>query len=701
MCEEHAPSPVGRGLSRRSFVERAAIGALAASVLPPNAGIAAATPVAGREPRGERSPEPRAGRNRHYASNRAPLVPSAYAPLPLGSVRPAGWLRGQLRGWADGMTGRLDEVWADVGPNNGWLGGDGDVWERGPYWLDGLLPLAHLLQDPGLLEKANRWVEATLGSTRRDGYFGPTGEKAQRKTRRAVAGEDWWPKMVMLKVLQSHHEATGDGRVLDLMTDYFRYQLRELPSRPLGHYTWWGRERGGENLSSAHWLYNRTDDAFLLELGEILNEQTERWAGRETHDPGRWHVVNTAMGVKQPGVWYAQSGDPADLAAVDALLRWLTVTHGQPQGIWSGDEELHGTDPGQGVETCAVVEYMFSLEQLLAIAGDLRHAEILERVAYSALPAALSPAFGGRHYFQRPNQVACTLGPRSFTVRHQDDTLIGLETGYGCCTANLHQGWPKFVQHLWYATPDDGLAALVYGPCEVTARVGDGAEVRVVEETEYPFEETVRIVVRGQDGVRFPLHLHVPSWAEGASIRVAGTPLAAPEAGSVARIERAWRDGDVLELRLPMAVRSSRWHENSAALSLGPMLLALGRSERWTTVADRKVGPFEAYEIRTGDPWNFGLRQADLEAPADAFEVVRRPVPEQPWAVAGAPGATGTAPPVEVRGVGRRVPEWMAYGVDAGPLPWSPIRSESADEEVTLVPFGATKIRISEFPVTI
>ncbi len=701
MCNEHSPSVGRKGLSRRTFVERAAIGAVAASALPLARASATGSPVEADTSHGHGRPRRIDGHNSHYPSNREPLVPSAYVPLPLGSVRPAGWLRSQLVGWAEGMTGRLDEVWPDVGPNNGWLGGDGDVWERGPYWLDGMLPLAHLLQDPRLLEKANHWVDATLDSSQPDGYFGPSGEVAQRKTRRAVAGEDWWPKMVMLKVLQSHCEATGDERVLDLMTNYFRYQLRELPARPLGEYTWWGKQRGGENLSSVHWLYNRTGDAFLLDLGEILNQQTERWAGRDTYDPGRWHVVNTAMGVKQPGVWYAQSGNPDDLAAVDALIHWLTVTHGQPQGIWSGDEELHGTDPRQGVETCAVVEYMFSLEQLLAIAGDLRHAEILERVAYSALPAALSPAYGGRHYFQRPNQVACTLGPRSFTVRHEDDTLIGLETGYGCCTANLHQGWPKFVQHLWYATPDDGLAALVYGPCEVTAKVGNGAEIRLVEETDYPFDETIRITVRGASGTRFPLHLHIPSWAEGASISVAGQRLAPPEAGTVTRIERAWNDGDVVVLRLTMTVRASRWHENSAALSLGPMLLALGRTEKWSTVSDRQVGPFEAYEVRTDEPWNYGIRQADLEDPAGAFEIVRRPVPEQPWAMPGAPGASSGGPPVEVRCVGRRVPEWMPYGQDSGPVPWSPIRNEGSDEKIVLVPYGSTKIRIAELPVTI
>jgi hypothetical protein len=403
------------------------------------------------------------------------------------------------------------------------------------------------------------------------------------------------------------------------------------------------------------------------------------------------------MGIKQPGVWYAQSGEPADWEAVDRLIAWLMTEHGQPQGIWSGDEELHGTDPRQGVETCAVVEYMFSLETLLAIGGDLRHAEILERVAYNALPAALSPEFGGRHYYQRPNQVACTLGRRSFTVRHEDDTLIGLVTGYGCCTANLHQGWPKFVQHLWFATPDDGLAALVYGPCEVTARVGDGTEVQFTEETDYPFEETVRFVYRGPSGVRFPLYLRIPSWTSEATIRVAGEAPIPPVPGQLHRIERAWNEGDILELEMPMTVRPSRWHENSVALDLGPLLLSLPRTERWTQIGGG--GPFGDWEIRTTEPWNYGIRQEDVEAPAASFEVYRGEVPDQPWASATAPGSLPAGPPVRVRCLGRTVDSWQPYGVDTGPLPWSPIRSGHPDEPLDLVPYGSTKIRISSFPV--
>jgi DUF1680 family protein len=552
------------------------------------------------------------------------------------------------------------------------------------------VPLAYILQDERLIAKANRWVEAALASGRPDGFFGPEAERRQRGGG-AVPGADWWPRMVMLKVLQQHHEATGDARVLELMSRYFQFQAQELPAKPLGYYTFWGRERGGENLASIHWLYNRTGDAWLLDLGELVFQQTEDWTDRFTREQGIWHVVNTAMGVKQPGIWYQQSGEPRYLDAVEQGLAYLMKHHGQVEGIWSGDEMLHGADPGQGVETCAVVEYMFSLESLLAITGSVKHADRLERVAFNALPAALSPEFAGRHYYQRPNQISCTRDYHNFSVRHADDTLVGLETGYGCCTANLHQGWPKLAAHLWMATPDDGLAALVYAPCEVRAQVAGGAECVFREETHYPFEETIRLVYDGPDGVSFPLHLRVPAWAEGAALRVNGEAAGQPEAGSIARLARDWRDGDRVELQLPMRVRVSRWHEQSAAAERGPLVFALRRREAWSKV--RGEEPYADYEIRTEDPWNYGLVDADVREPEGAFEVRVGEVPAQPWSAAVAP--------LEIVARGRRVPEWQAYGAAAGPLPWSPIRSQQRDEQVTLVPYGCTKIRISEFPVVV
>ena len=219
-------------------------------------------------------------KNPNYLANRSPLNENPYIQLPLGSISPKGWLLQQFKLSASGMTGHLDEIWKDVGPDNGWLGGKGDPWERGPYWLDGLTPLAYTLKDPVLIKKVQNWVEWSLKTQRADGYFGP-----QRDTVRVFSEkerwpewmeknkEDWWPHMVMLKVMEQYQEATGDKRVIQFMLKYFKYQQLQLPTKPLSYWTHWAKARGGENLQSIYWLYNRTGEPWLLELAQMFHIQ--------------------------------------------------------------------------------------------------------------------------------------------------------------------------------------------------------------------------------------------------------------------------------------------------------------------------------------------------------------------------------------------------------------------------------------------
>src|ERR1700688_2959202 len=153
--------------------------------------------------------------------NRAPLGANAFYFLPLGKVRPAGWLRRQVQIQANGLGGHLDETWPDVGPNSGWLGGKGESWERGPYFLDGLIPLAYLLDDARLKSKAQKYIDWTLDHQAPNGMIGP------------ASNDDWWPRIVMLKALTQYHEFTSDSRVIPMMERYLHYQLGDLPHRPL------------------------------------------------------------------------------------------------------------------------------------------------------------------------------------------------------------------------------------------------------------------------------------------------------------------------------------------------------------------------------------------------------------------------------------------------------------------------------------
>ncbi len=650
--------------------------------------------------------------NKNYKSNPEPLMQNAYIRLPLGSIKPEGWLKAQLEAQAAGLTGNVDDFWPDL-KNSAWRGGTGDAWERGPYFLDGLVPLAYLLDDERLKEKVKSWIEPILASSRDSGWYGP------------LKNTDRWPLAVSNKALMQYYEATSDARALDVLKKYFRYIHDSRPDWPDNQ---WRGVRAMENAVTGYWLYRQTREPWILEAIESIQKNSFDWTTQYEKFPwdsaalaekriptATWkgltaHGVNNGMAVKYPGLWYQQSGDIRYKNAVLAALEKYDLYHGQATGRFSCDEHLSGKSPDRGTELCTVVEEMFSLEELYAIFGDNTFADRLELLTFNALPGTETPDMWAHQYDQQSNQVLVTNQKRNWASNGDQSNIYGLMPNFACCLANMHQGWPKFAGSLWMATNDNGLAAVAYSPCTVKAKVGNGVDVTISEETEYPFKGFVKMKISTTESVKFPLYFRVPGWADSVSFNYKGKTISGA-AGETVRLTEKWEDGDIITFRIPMNIRFERRYNNSVSLLRGPLYFSLRIDKEYKSIRlnydNFSYKGSVDWEILPASPWNYGL-MIDPVRKERGIEVIENIVTEYPFADKGdmiwseqsgsyVPWQKDAAIIITARGM--KIPGWVMKDNSADMPPKSPVKPESSTEIVQLVPYGSAKLRITEFPV--
>ncbi len=638
------------------------------------------------------STPPASSTNPFYTANREPLEPSPLIKLPIGRITPKGWLRHQLELEAAGMTGHLEEIskWCKF-DDSAWADPQGqgqNGWEELPYWLKGYGDLGYVLDNQEIIGHARKWIDAVLASQDADGWFGPRANKTSLKGK-----PDLWPHMVMCNVLQSFYEFTGDERVLPFLTKYFRW-LNTLPGEDFGA-GYWPRIRFGDNIATIYWLYNRTGEPWLLELAKRIHENMENW----TSGVHNWHNVSLAQGFREPGVYYQEAKDQKFLRAAESNYETIMDRYGQfPGGGFAGDENCRPgyTDPRQGFETCGIVEFMHSFEMLTRISGNPLWADRCEDIAFNSFPAALTPDWKGLHYLTCPNQVQLDKGNKSPEIQNSGCMFAYSPfEKYRCCQHNVSHGWPYYAEELWLATPDRGLCASLYAASEVSAKVGAGAQVKITEETDYPFGDKVTLRIGTAQSVSFPLYLRIPRWCTGASAKINGNSVrftARPLSYVV--IEREWKEGDTVTLRMPMQVSVRQWEQNHHAVSVnyGPLSFSLKIGERWERCGGTDAWP--EWAVFPTTPWNYGL-VLNQKKPAKSFKLVKRgrgPLSAQPF--------TPAAAPIELRVRAKRIPGWKLDSLGlVGKLQDSPVESDQPAETVTLIPMGAARLRISMFPV--
>ena len=644
-----------------------------------------------------------------YTGNREPLMPSPFLKLPVGAIKAEGWIGRYLELQRDGLTGHLGEIsrWLDK-RNNAWLSEGGEHgWEEVPYWLKGYGNLGYLLEDEKIIAEIKIWIEAIFKSQRSDGFFGPGNPEAEK-------GMDLWPNMIVLFIMQSYYEHCGQKgntaeqkRVLDFMTKYFKF-VQTYPDKKFLK-TYWENSRGGDLLFSCFWLYNHIGDKFLLEVAEKIHRNTANWMQPSTLP--NWHNVNIAQCFREPATWWMYSKQDEHKLATYNDFWLIRACFGQvPGGMFGADENarLGYIDPRQGTETCGFVEQMSSDVFLVRMTGDPMWADHCEDVAFNSYPASFMPDFKALRYITSPNQVLSDSKNKRPGIDNGGPFMMMNPFSSRCCQHNHAHGWPYYVEHLWMATPDNGLAAILYNACAVKAKVGNGTEVSIHEETQYPFEEQVKLTIQTPNDVTFPLYLRIPGWCKDMIVSVNDKIVISVSSQKYVKIDRQWKNGDTVTIGLPMQLSSRTWQQNKNCVSIdyGPLTFSLKIKERYEKMSSRATAlrdsgwqegadesQWPSFEIHPASDWNYGILLS-----REIF-MFKDSVSRKPWSADNYPW-TPESVPLSLKMKGKKIPDWKIdqYGL-CSPVPHSPVMTAEPLEDIELIPMGAARLRISAFPV--
>jgi len=325
---------------------------------------------------------------------------------------------------------------------------------------------------------------------------------------------------------------------------------------------------------------------------------------------------------------------------------------------------------------------MYSLEEIIRITGDMKYADRLEKIAFNALPATFSDDMWNHQYDQQINQIECSIDAKwPWSTNGPDSNIFGLEPNFGCCTANMHQGWPKFARSLWLQDENENLFAVSYAPCEISKKI-KGKKIGVVVESEYPFKDKIAIRTTNPESCDFKIFLRVPSWADNMTVFKNGEKLNSEDGFFVADIADQHVD---IEVTLNPEILMEHRGGHRSCVTRGPLVFPLNVEASWKRVNDRPEfgeyshGDWELYPLSN---WNYAISENGLKA--------------EEGHVSGIPFSSAH-PPVSVKAKGREVRNWVAANGCIPDFPADPVFGNS--ESLLLIPYGCAKLRMTELPV--
>ena len=588
-------------------------------------------------------------------------------------IKPQGWLKRQLEIQAEGLSGNLHETWPDI-RDSAWIGGKREGWERVPYWLDGFIPLSYLLEDDEMIATVKKYIDAIVSAQQDDGWICPCNKEKRKKY-------DTWAIQLICKTLKVYYDCSGDERIPEVIYRVLKNYYESLKSGEIKLFGW-GKFRWFESFISINFLYEKYNEDWIKDLAKIIKEQgfdynttVENWKKPSHKWQMNTHIVNIAMMLKSEAVSHEILGEEYTDNA-EKLRTILDKYNGTVFEGFTGDEVLSGLDPTRGTECCAIVEHMYSYEEIFAHTGENKWAERLEVLGFNALPATLSEDMWTHQYVQQVNQIACqkTMIMAPWSTNGPYAHTFGLEPNFGCCTANFNQGWPKFA-----LTPfmhkDNTIINSVMLPSVLS---DNGVKIRL--ETNYPFENKVQYYIDANRDFNFVIR--IPSFAKNLTVN--------GENVEVKDLEFAIKQGETdIQIEFETTPNMKKRPNDLYTLQMGSLIFSVPiqyekEMREYTKKGVQRKFPYCDYEFIPKTPWNYGY--AD-----DEFSINFNGIGDIPF--------SQDNPPVTIKANMQQI-NWglkFPYRSVARKTPKSrtPI---SNVQEIELCPYGCAKLRMTEMP---
>jgi hypothetical protein len=661
---------------------------------------------------------------------------SRFQPAHLRNIRPAGWLQDFLERQSQGLTGNVAvsgypygyKFWGSHEDNT--KGSYAAWWpfEQTAYWIDGALKCGYLGGDTALYHQALEEIDFAVDHAAPDGFIGPD----------SLREKDRWPHAVFFRAVLAQYEITGDRHYLDALIRHYR----AMP-HPMG----WDRDVTGVEILL--YLYQESGQADLLEMAERLYARfNEKWP---EHDC----AIGTLLSDKRPTEHGVTFNEEAKLAAMlycaTGKADYLNAAvHGYAKldqyalladGLHSCSEHIRGNTERDMHETCDLTDHTWALAYLLQATGEARYADRIEQVIFNALPGSITKDFRALQYFSCPNQVVVTsTSNHNIFMRGLNWMSYRPDHEVQCCPGNLHRAMPNYIAKMWMKTPEGGIAAMLYGPGSLSTTAGaNETPLTISAQTRYPYEQAIQFAIQPAAPTSFPFVLRIPAWCHQARLAVNGQPVEAElQPGSFFALDRLWQAGDAVRLELPFELALDEWPNGGVSLTYGPLTLALPiparaeieaqnsttRQRQDTLGAQYEPRPtvvkpdFPAWNLYPDGPWNYALC-VDAKSLND-LSVEWNDACSDPLDVAN--------PAFKVRVKARRVGGWRVVHTRRARQfgHWSEdgkfcrgLRTITGDfhftpplpdpqklaaklsqeiEEIALIPYAATLLRITVFP---